>query len=111
MKDCFSRNSVDSECMRARIMEAIQSVTKGMLTCHWIELVYGLDVIKTTRGLPFEVEKAYIKLLSSGKIYKSQYFYLLWLSCNNVFTNTNRTFLDILSQMFRCMAGLSSTYR
>jgi len=54
VKDCVFRNSVDgSEYMRARIMEAIQN---GMLTCKWIELVYGLDVIKTTRRPPFEME-------------------------------------------------------
>jgi hypothetical protein len=57
VKDCVSRNSVeDSEYMHARIMEAIQSVTNGMLTYKWIELVYGLDVIKTTRRPPFEAE-------------------------------------------------------
>jgi len=42
--------------MRARIMEAVRSVTNGMLTCKWTELVYGLDVIKTTRRSPFEAE-------------------------------------------------------
>ena len=57
MKDCVFRNCVDdSDYMRERVMETIQSVTNGMLTCKWIELVYGLDVIKTTRRPPFEAE-------------------------------------------------------
>jgi hypothetical protein len=50
-------NSVhDTAMLCAKIIEAIQSVAKGMLTCMWAELVNQLDVTRNTRGSNVEVE-------------------------------------------------------
>jgi hypothetical protein len=49
-------NSVnDIAALCAKLIEAIQSVAKRMLTCMWAELVYQLDVTRTTRGSNVEV--------------------------------------------------------
>jgi hypothetical protein len=50
-------NSVDdTTTLCAKIIEAIQSVVKGMLTCMRAELVYELDVTRKTTGSNVEVD-------------------------------------------------------
>jgi hypothetical protein len=49
-------NSVDNiATLCARIIKAIQSMAKGILTCTWAELVYQLDVTGATWGSNVEV--------------------------------------------------------
>ena len=51
------KNSVDDTAtLCAKIIKAIQSVAKGMLTCMWAELVYQLDVTRNTKGSNVEVD-------------------------------------------------------
>ena len=48
----------DTATLCARIIEATQSVAKGMLIPTWAELVHQLDMIRATRASHGDVDKS-----------------------------------------------------
>ena len=70
-KDCVWRSSVDNTAtLRARLVEAIGSVAKGMLIRTSAELDRCLHMISSIRSSVLRRTKAYVKVVSYGTVSK-----------------------------------------
>jgi hypothetical protein len=73
----------DVAALHARVLKAIQSMTKGVSSCMGVELVHCIDMFRITGGSHAETDYSTHTLSKlSNNLQKTRDFHQFWLSSN-----------------------------
>ena len=81
--DVYRTHVEDVAALHARVLKAIQSMTKGTSTCTGVELVYCIDMFRITGGSHAQTDYSTHTLSElSNNLKKTHDFRQFWLSSN-----------------------------